>query len=112
MSTVVVTREPEWDDAQRDALLGYKLYESQICECGFHKSLTRDKSQHFDIEDDVCFVCRAAAQYSRVQSIGDRAAEKALGENAPPMAVRPSDGRRTHIRHKSPLEIEALRPPD
>lgn len=106
---MIVTREPEWDDAQRDAMLGLGLFESGVHDCGFHKSLAGDKDNVVAIEEDECAFCRGAAQYDRVQKQRDREHEDRLGDNAPAAAPRPSDGRITTMRLLSPLEVEMRR---
>jgi len=103
-----VTREPEWDDAEREAMLGLRIYRRGLCSgCGFHHDVTADKANHFTFEDDRCPVCKGAAQWSRLQQMHDEAAVTRLGERPSPMAVRPTDGRSTVIRRLSPLEVEA-----
>lgn len=87
-------------------MLGLDLYEDGICACGFHESLTQDKSNHFTFEDKTCGVCGGASQWSRIQADKDEQALKAMGENVPPAVKRPSDGRRTFIRPMSDLEVE------
>lgn len=77
--------------------LGY--YEAGICSgCGFHHSLTEDRRNVFQIEDTFCNVCAGASKYARVQQSQDSDAETRLGQNPPPAAPRPSDGRHTVLR--------------
>lgn len=91
-------------------MLALEFYEAQICSgCGFHKSLTHDKAEHFTFEHDVCLVCKGAAQQDRAQAQHDEAHDKRLGENASPLAARAADGRTTFVRRLSPDEVEALR---
>lgn len=106
----IVTREPEWDDAERDKLEALEAYEAGVCsDCGVHQSLT-DPSKHFyTFEDSVCPVCASVAQYSRVQADRDRIAEERLGDNPPPQIPRPGDGRRTYIRRMTDDEVEQIR---
>ena len=90
-------------------MLALGAYESGVCDCGVHESLTEDKSNVFTFEDRHCPVCRGVARYQRVQTDMDEKATKALGENPPPHSPRPSDGRRTFVRQMSPTEVEARR---
>jgi len=94
---VTVTREPEWDDTARAEMLALAEYESEICDCGFHKSLTRDKANHFGFETDVCPVCAGRDRYSRLQSKEDDEEEQKL-KDSPPATPRPGDGRRVFMR--------------
>lgn len=93
MLEVTVNREPEWDDESRAEMLSLAEYEAGICECGFHKSLTRDKANRFSFEVDHCPVCAGVAQYGRLQARDDAEEEEKLGKSAPPAAKRPADGR-------------------
>jgi hypothetical protein len=104
----VVTREPEFDDAERERLMAYLAYQAGICECGIHESLSSDKSNFFTFEKRTCLACRGKAQYLRILADEDKAVEDRL-ENAPPAAARPSDGRRLFLRQLSPLEVAARR---
>jgi hypothetical protein len=107
---VTVTREPEWDDAQRDAMLGLAIYEGGVCSgCGFHRSIADDKDNLIAIEEHVCSVCRSGTQYGRIQGSRDTEHENRLGESPPPAAPRPSDGRSTYFRLLSPAEAELRR---
>lgn len=81
-------------------------YERELCECGFHKSLSRDRANHFTFEDDKCPVCAGAAQYARIQGDRDEKARKARGEKRPAGMPDPADGRRTHIRLMGGDEIK------
>lgn len=82
-------------------------YEAGLCECGWHESLTQDRTNHFTFEDKVCNVCAGSAQYARTLADRDQKHSKAMGENAPAGARRPGDGRRTMLRLMSPDEVEA-----
>lgn len=102
-----MSREPEWDDEQRESMLGLLLYERGVCQgCGFHRDVASNKANHFTFEDHYCPVCKGAAQWGRVQGAQDKQQEDRLGERPNPMTVRPGDGRTTTIRRLSPLEIE------
>ena len=107
--TTLVKREPEWSDDDRAQLLALAVYEGAICACGFHESLTSDKSNYFQPEFRSCPVCAAADQWSRVQAKADAEAAKARGENAPPLTPHPEDGRRLFVKRLSPTEVEARR---
>jgi hypothetical protein len=102
-----VTREVEWDDVQRESLMGLLIFQGGICPgCGFHHDLTSDKANHFAIEERSCNVCKGVAPYLRVQADSDH---KAVGDKPAPNMPRPSDGRTTSIRLKSPFEVEERR---
>ncbi len=106
---VVTETEPEWDDEQRTMMLALGRYEAKVCECGFHESLTEDSSLSFTFPTRTCPVCRGAAQYARKLHSQDEKYAKTLGDNPPPLAPRPEDGRRTYIKLMSPDEVEAHR---
>lgn len=105
----MVEREPEWDADQLELMLGLGLYESGVCECGWHKDLATDAGNYFAIEDRMCLVCRGTAQYRRVQQSQDEAAEKVLGEKPSPQTLRPADGRHTQVRMMSSAEVDERR---
>lgn len=81
-------------------------YEAELCACGFHSSLTDPENGHaFTFVERRCPVCAAAAKYGRIQDANDDAAAKAAGENAPPTADKPGDGRRTFMRRMTAAEV-------
>lgn len=102
----VVTREPEWDDEQRNLMLALAQYKAELCDCGNHISLTDDPSNVFQPTERVCAVCAGADRYTRVQQEAD---EKAIGEKPSAHTPRPSDGRRTYMRLLPPDEVAAAR---
>lgn len=107
-----MTHEPEWDDEQREAMLGLRIYQGGVCSgCGFHHSVTANKANLFAPEDRFCNVCKGVAQWTRVQHKHDEAQVARLGDRPSPMATRPTDGRTTVIRRLSPLEAEARKTP-
>ena len=83
-------------------MLGLSDYEAGICDCGFHESLTHDKANVFSFKTDRCPVCTGRARYERLQASDDREEEEKLGENPPPTAQRPSDGRRVFMQMARP----------
>lgn len=89
---VTVTREPEWDDYERDKMLALELYESEVCECGFHKSIAHDPDQWFDLESVTCPLCADIAARMRSIAKSDQAEDDALKEK--PGKKRTADGRR------------------
>jgi hypothetical protein len=99
VESVKVTRESEWDDESREEMLALAEYESEICACGFHSTLTKNKSNHFGFELDTCEVCAGREQYARMQAKDDAEEEKKL-EKSPPETPRPADGRRVFMRMK------------
>lgn len=106
---MTVTREVTWDDESRDDMLALAHYETGICECGFHSSLTSDPSNFFTIEESRCLVCKGAAVHSRIQHAADDEVIARMGEDPPPDRVRPDDGRRTYLRPMTPDEAQAAR---
>ena len=104
----MVTREPEFDDGDRERLLALRAYQAGVCECGVHESLTADKANVFTLEKRTCPVCRSSAQYGRVLAEEDKRAEERL-KDAAPVTPRPSDGRRVFLRQLSALEVAARR---
>ena len=106
---IVVETEPEWDDDQRAQARALVAYEAGICRCGFHSSITADRSNFFTFEDRRCSVCAQAEKYGRIQDSSDEAAVKAMGETPPPGIPRPTDGRQTFLRRMSPTEVAEAR---
>ncbi|MBS45291.1 MAG: hypothetical protein CMH83_19405 [Nocardioides sp.] len=99
-----MSREPEWDDAQRDALLGLQIYESQLCRCGVHSTLTHDPEQRFPLDSDTCPVCAGLARYDRILRDGDEQHLQRMGSTPPPGMPRPSDGRHVYVHHEPPAD--------
>lgn len=91
--------EPEWDDQERAKRLAWDLYQAHICECGLHESIA-DTDPDLGLKVRVCPVCKGIAQAMRNVRAADDEAIKALGENPPPDAVRPSDGRHIGLTPK------------
>lgn len=87
----------------------FAIYERGLCDCGFHMSLTEDRSNYFAIEERRCPVCASAAKYGRIQQDADDRAKKAQGENPPPGSPQPGDGRTTYLRRMSPVEVAEKR---
>lgn len=104
MASVTATREPEWDDAERDQMLALQAYERGVCECGFHESQIDPAKLFVTFEDRVCPVCAGADVHARVKLANDGDTSKAS-----PKEPRPADGRRTYIRRLSPEEVENAR---
>lgn len=105
----LVKREPEWTDEDRAQLLALAVYEAGICSCGFHESLTSDKSNYFQPEHRVCPVCAAADKWSRITADADQQAAKARGDKAPPSLTHPEDGRKLYVRRLTEAEVAARR---
>lgn len=96
--------ESEWDDRQRDLMLGLTQYESEVCACGWHESLIPDG--HFAIEEDSCPVCAAGDRYARIRADADAKWRKALGDEPPADRHDIADGRKARTRMKRPDEIQ------
>lgn len=90
----VIERESRIDDIDRAELLALAQYESEVCDCGYHPSLTDDKGNTFQPETRTCNVCAGQALWHRVLADQD----KAVPHDAPPKVPRPSDGRRSYMR--------------
>lgn len=104
-----MTREPEWDDAERNQMLGLVVYENGVCECGFHESLIDPATLHVTFEPKVCPVCAGAAAFGREQKKLDDEQDKMLGKDPAPTAKRAADGRRTFIREMTADEVDKRR---
>ena len=76
---VVTETEPEWDDRERAKLLALATYEAGLCECGWHKDLTDDRSNHFTFDDRTCPVCKGTAQVVADAAGGRRAGREVDG---------------------------------
>jgi hypothetical protein len=103
----VVTREPEWDDAERNRLLALAQYEAECHDCGFHWSVLDDPGNVFMPEFKTCPVCRGATRFSRIQDNADKAMREQNKDN--PIAPDPADGRNLFMRQLSADEAAAMR---
>jgi hypothetical protein len=90
-------------------LMALARFESGLCECGFHESLTSDRANVFQPEFQTCLVCAGVERYARVQADADRAAMKVHGDDPPAVTPRPTDGRRLFVRRLSEVEVEQMR---
>jgi hypothetical protein len=74
ISTIVI-RETEWDDVQRDAMLGLQAYRDDLCrECGFPTMLHAPKYR-FALEVNTCKIRATQDRYDRML----RAADEKVG---------------------------------
>lgn len=100
----VVTREPEWDDAERAKMLALFEYESSIHngpgECGLPDEIARS-NPHMEPVVETCPMCADRARNDRVWAKRDQDFEKRLGDDPAPEERRPSDGRHEWFRLKS-----------
>lgn len=80
-------------------MLALDRYESELCRCGTHPSLLEDKRNHFTFDEKFCPVCKGGAQFSRIQAHADHVAVERMGDDPPPGAPLPSDGRTTVTVH-------------
>lgn len=103
---IVTETEVEWDDEERTQMRALMAYESDICECGFHRSLTSDKSNLFEFNYSTCNVCRGLDRWRRIEA--DQAQKSPQAEQ-PASAPRSEDGRKLSIRQLSSLEVMARR---
>lgn len=105
----VAETEAEWDDQQRDRMLGLALFEKGVHACGFHLDLTTDRENHFAIEESECLVCASLEKFDRIRGEADQKAMAQMGgDNAPAAAPRPSDGRITSVRPKASPAVARL----
>lgn len=79
-------------------MLALDLYEADICDCGFHKSLAHDPKRMFDLDSVTCPLCADLAARARLQAREDEAEETALREK--PKTKRRADGRRWLVKMK------------
>ncbi|MDP9144205.1 MAG: hypothetical protein M3N43_05855 [Actinomycetota bacterium] len=100
----IVTRESRIDDNDLGELLALAQYEAEVCSCGFHPLIARDKSNYFTPEAQTCPVCAGQAQSDRMQHSRDKG-----HESDPPSAPRPSDGRKVFMRLLTQEQVEAER---
>lgn len=82
-----------------------RAHDRGLCACGFHSTLTQDRSNFFTFGEDTCPVCAGIAKYARIQHANDDQAMKAMGENPPPNRTEPGDGRRVFVRRATQSEI-------
>lgn len=95
-----MTRDPEWDDHERDKLLAWSLYQSQMCDCGLHKS-TADEDPDVELAHRVCPVCAGIAAQLRILSDAEERDLRRYGTDGPPPgAPRLTDGRKNFLRFK------------
>lgn len=100
-----MTREPEWDDAARDAFEALALYEAGVCHgCGIHHSLSSNLENVFTFSEHICNTCAGSALYSRVIGEADDLAKDA-DKDAPAAVPVPSDGRTRYLRQMSADEV-------
>jgi hypothetical protein len=95
----VVTRDPEWDDVEREKMQALEDYEADVCECGLHKSVA-DQDPDLEFVYRKCPTCAGIAQQMRAQEAIDEEKVKNLGEHPAPEADRPTDGRHVALRLK------------
>lgn len=92
-------------------MLALGAFEAEVHTCGFHRSLTRDKANHFTFETDVCTVCAGAERWGRMQQDADEQQREAAsaghkGGKVPPTTPDPADGRTNLVRLMSKAEVE------
>lgn len=96
-----MTREPEWDDEERDKMLARAQYYASLCDCGLPPHVA-DEDPDLQLTERVCPVCAGLARAARIQNQADQAALKLLGQQPAPEAVRPTDGRHIGLKAKTP----------
>lgn len=107
----VVEREPEWTPTRRARVKALERYDADSCSgCGLHKSILENPEENvFVFEDHYCDMCRAEAVHGRVKEAEHQEADKRLGDNPPPRAIRAKDGWHTTRRRATPDEIRRSR---
>ncbi len=82
-------------------MIELRIYEAGLCSgCGYHRTLTTDTDNLFDIVHEHCNVCAALAKYGRTQDVKDKKALKSIGgDDARPEIKRPDDGRHVTVRY-------------
>ncbi len=111
---VTVTRESEWDDYERDKMLGLEIYEADLCSgCGVHKSRMVAGEHFYTYAAESCVVCAGADMFHRTLQAADHEFEKRIPEgmkaSMKAAKARPSDGRMAYIREQT-AEQAAARP--
>jgi hypothetical protein len=94
VSSVVVSREAEWDDVERANMLALADYEADLCHCGLPSSLA-DTDPDLQVKYRECPVCAGLAKVTRIQAAEDAALTKQVyGVKGPqPGDELPQDGR-------------------
>lgn len=105
-----MVREPEWLDSDVRELTELADVEAHSCDsCGWHESLTDDRSNVFTPENDVCPVCAGKERWDRMQAATDQSWNE-KHKDAPASMPRPFDGRgRTRMTLLAPEEAERRR---
>ena len=106
----VVVREAEWLDSDIGELMTLADVEAHSCSrCGWHESLTGDRSNVFTPEHDMCPVCAGMDRWERMQAADDRRWVE-QHKDARPAEPRPTDGRgQTRMTLLSPEEAQRRR---
>lgn len=86
---------------------GLAQYESEICECGLHKSVA-DEDPDLEMTLRRCPVCAGLAQAGREIATQDEKAVDALGKSPAPEVALPQDGRSFGLRPKVSAELARL----
>jgi hypothetical protein len=109
VSSVVVTREAEWDDVERANMLALADYEADLCHCGLPSSLA-DTNPDLQVKYRHCPVCAGLARVTRIQAKRDATeVEEAYGKQGPRPGDRiPQDGRH-FIGFEAPDETPGVR---
>lgn len=88
----IVTRESEWDDAERAKALALTTYEQGICGgCGLHHDIAKD-GPRLGLIEKVCPVCVDLASGGRQMNERYEETLRLMGKNPPASARRPTDG--------------------
>lgn len=100
---IVTTTEPEWDDRQRDKMLGLALYRRDLCAgCGYPKVL-HEPRYHFAVEVERCPIKSALDRFDRIQGDQDEKVREAQKNN--PSGPQPKDGRLVSVRMAPPPTV-------
>lgn len=101
---IVVERESEWSDEDRNRLLGLMQYEREVGPCGYHPVVATDEKNQFMPHEEWCPVCAGLDRYRRIQAEQDKVED----ERGEPTGARKADGRVTWMRLLSPAERVAV----
>lgn len=102
-----MTRKAEWDDVEREKMEGLVQYESEVCQCGLHRSVA-DEDPDLEMTQRRCPVCAGLAQSMRQIHADDEKAIEGLGKSPAPDAMRPDDGRFFGLQPKVAPELARL----
>lgn len=97
-----MTRDVEWDDLERAKIEGFIAYRASICDCGLPDFIA-ETDPRTELVFRTCPICAGRDRQLRVLHAREKAeVKKAHGDEPPPGAELPSDGRSISLRLKPP----------